>query len=158
MTHPCSPSDDADALSRTFELLAAYGADPRRWPANEAALFSALERDPRFQTARAETRALDEALDVAAGVANTDGLKERILRDFPGRRQVAPFEAAFRFCTQGFGRLAPIGAAIGLSALGFAVGAASAGVSAAENEALYYALDTSIVAIGDEDAFWAEEQ
>ncbi len=155
MTHPRSPSETAQAVSRAIRLLDAYGANPARWPADEAASFEAVKDDPRIRAARKEAAALDAVLSAAPEAACAEALKSRILSRVPeggvGRTLI---DAALRRCTHGFGRLAPIGVAAGLSALGFVIGAAGAGAS--EDDALYYALDTSIVEVADADAFWAE--
>lgn len=158
MTHPRSPSEPADRLARALDFLNAYGADPRRWPADEAGLFDALENDPRFQAARQDAAALDAALRAAPDAVCTEALKTSILNRFPeGTVRQTLIDAAVRRCTHGLGRLAPIAAAAGLSALGFVIGAMSAGVGASEDEALYYALDTSIMEIAEGDAFWADD-
>lgn len=158
MTHRRSPSETADKVTRAIDLMNAYGADPRRWPADEAALFDALESDPRFQAVRQDAAALDAALRSAPDAVCTEALKTSILSRFPeGTVRRTLIDAAVRRCTHGLGRLAPISAAAGLSALGFVIGAMSAGVGASEDEALYYALDTSIIEIAEGDAFWADD-
>jgi hypothetical protein len=156
MTHHRSPSDGAQRLARARALLDAYGADRARWPAGDRALFDALIGDPRFEAARQEAAALDAALGAAPADAAGAALKDAILARFPARpAHGSRLQSIIEASMHGFGRLAPLGAAAGLSALGFAIGLASAGAS--EEDALYYALDTSMIEFAENDSLWAEE-
>lgn len=76
---------------RFDSIVAAYGADPRRWPAVErdAALAFAAEAQPDL----ADARALDALLELApAPRPASDVLTTRVLRDAAGvsRRRFAP--------------------------------------------------------------------
>ena len=54
--------------ARAFEIVAAYGADTRRWPATErAATFAAIAEDQALALPYADARALDALLDEWAG-------------------------------------------------------------------------------------------
>jgi hypothetical protein len=58
---------ERDALARFEALLDAYGAEPRRWPADRrAASESLLARSPEAQALHAAARRLDGLLDAAA--------------------------------------------------------------------------------------------
>lgn len=55
--------------SRFEAIVAAYGADPRRWPEAERADAEAFARLPEAASALAEANALDAVLDEAADAA-----------------------------------------------------------------------------------------
>lgn len=152
-----SQSDEFAQRERARALLAAYGADPARWPGEEAALYESLRDDQAFKAASEDAAALDALLAAAPNESATGELKDRILAAFPATRRgrdllLIPALAWLL----GARRLVPAGAALGLSALGFIMGAASAGSVSAEIDPIYYALDTSILAIEEGSAFWAE--
>lgn len=53
-------------IARLEQVLAAYGADPRRWPAAERdAALALIERSAEARARVAEARRLDRALDAA---------------------------------------------------------------------------------------------
>jgi len=57
-------------LDRFRELLDAYGAEPRRWPANERAMAEALfAQNPRARDLRAKAATIDALLDRTAPLA-----------------------------------------------------------------------------------------
>lgn len=158
MTHQRTPSDGAGGVGRALELLDIYGAERARWPAGEAALFDAAAGDPRFERARQEAAGLDAALCAAPEAEAGEALKDAILARFPRpAAHVRWLEAIIAVSTHGLGRLAPLGAAAGLSALGFVAGFASDGASVQEEDALYYALDTSMIEFAEGDSLWTEE-
>lgn len=85
---------------RLKEILAAYGADPSRWPAGErAAALELLARSPELESDRADAARLDAALDAASAVGDLGltgaALAGRItraaanVRMFPKRRRFA---------------------------------------------------------------------
>lgn len=154
MTHHRSHSDGADALSRALQMLSAYGADPRRWPPGERELFDALADDPQFAERRAEAEALDTLLADSPAEPAPDSLKRKILEEFSEsvvkRRWMSEWTSFFSFAG---GRFTPITAAVALSALGFVIGAAGA----RQDDALYYALDTSIISLTTGDVLWTDE-
>lgn len=140
-------------LMRARALLERYGADRARWPENERALFDKFEGDYRFETFRRQERALDDALDAAKAPAAPSALKDAILAAYaPPPRAGRP---SFSFGGR-LRRLVPAGALAGLSALGFAVGAATASSGAQEYEAVYYS-QTTFAFVDEGDALWAEE-
>ncbi len=49
-------------IDRALEIIAAHGADARRWPADERAAVLALAADPQVAAALAEARDLDAML------------------------------------------------------------------------------------------------
>lgn len=156
MTHHPTPSDDG--VGRALELLDIYGAERARWPAIEATLFDAALGDPRFARARQEAAELDAALRVAPQAQAGEALKDAILAQFQTKAPRGRWlDAIIAVSTRGLGRLAPLAAAAGLSLLGFFAGSASVGVSASEEDALYFALDTSMIEIADGDSLWTEE-
>jgi hypothetical protein len=69
---------------RFEQLLEAYGADPRRWPADERAAAEAFAaQNADAANALREARALDAALDQGRAVPDTTGLAARILAHAP---------------------------------------------------------------------------
>jgi hypothetical protein len=64
---------------RFEQVLDAYGADPRRWPADERAAAKAFAARNVDAAALQEARALDAALDQARDVPDVSGLAGRIL-------------------------------------------------------------------------------
>ncbi|MGQ0532533.1 MAG: hypothetical protein ACT4OF_07560 [Caulobacteraceae bacterium] len=77
---------------RFDHLLEAYGADFRRWPADErgsAAIYAA--QNPDAAAAIAQARTLDETLDLAREAALSADLAARILAKAP-RPQPATFD------------------------------------------------------------------
>lgn len=62
-----APTDD-----RRADLIAAHGADPRRWPAHDRPHW-------RDDAPLAEARALDAALDALPAPAPSDALRRRLL-------------------------------------------------------------------------------
>lgn len=160
---PNSPGSEQGSLDRDKRLararlhLEAYGADRARWPEDAKALFDKFAGDYRFEIAREEAAALDETLALSPAEPAGDALQARILASF---EPIAPHAALFGGLRprKGFGRFVPAGALAGLTALGFAAGAASAGVTVAgaEDEALYYA-EATLAVSSEEDALWAQE-
>ncbi len=60
-------SSERSALARFEALLDAYGAEPRRWPADRRAAAEALlQRSPEAQAMQATARRLDALIDTAA--------------------------------------------------------------------------------------------
>lgn len=156
MTHHPTPSEGG--VGRALELLDIYGAERTRWPADAAALFDAASGDPRFERARREAAELDAALAAAPAAKADAALRDAILSRFPATAARGRWlDAIIAMSTHGLGRLAPLAAAAGLSALGFVAGSASVGVSAGENDALFYALDTSMIEFAEGESLWTEE-
>lgn len=53
-----------ETTARTRDIIAAYGCDPKRWPAHERdAAWALATRDPDLRAALDEARALDAMLD-----------------------------------------------------------------------------------------------
>ncbi len=156
MTPRQLPSERDARLARALIYLEAYGADRARWPAEAAALLDEFAADPGFTAARADAAALDAALVAATAPKAGDALRERIFNSFATRPSGGGFFARLGG-TSRFGRLIPAGALAGLTALGFAAGAATAsvGARAAETDPLYYAQATFLVAYNEEGAIWA---
>lgn len=165
MTPHQSPSDRASSgrdarLARALVYLEAYGAERSRWPADAATLFDEFANDADFAPARDAAAALDLALAAAPAPKAGAALRQRILAAYAARPSGSGLFARLKARSRiGFGRLIPAGALAGLSALGFAAGAATAGVGASASEAdpLYYAQATLVVAFNEEDALWAVE-
>lgn len=72
-------ADDA----RLAAVLAAYGRNPLRWPEADRVRFANLLRKPELlpETLSAEADTLDKMLDMAtaAGIAEPDGARDRLL-------------------------------------------------------------------------------
>lgn len=66
-------------MHRFQELCAAYGADPRRWPASEQALFARCAVTAEGRQALAEAARLDAVLDDWRPVSGDFSGSERIL-------------------------------------------------------------------------------
>lgn len=152
------PSERDARLARALIYIEAYGAERLRWPAEAAALFDEFTADETFSRARADAAALDKTLAAAIAPKAGDALKEKIFNAYATRPAGGGFLAGL-YGRSGLGRLIPAGALAGLTALGFAAGAvtASVGASAVEAETLYYAQATFLVAVDEEDAFWAND-
>lgn len=102
---------------RFEHLLAAYGGDIGRWPAEErasAAIFAAQNADAA--AALKEAEALDRALDQTGGEPDTAALAERILAHAPRAKPWLDRRAALALAAcavfgvvlgYGGGRLAP---------------------------------------------------
>lgn len=72
---------------RLIELIAAYGADPKRWPDNERdAAIAFMDANPKLaQTVMDDAQSLDQILDDGRkDVTNTDFLAARILKAAQG--------------------------------------------------------------------------
>jgi hypothetical protein len=75
---------------RLRRLLAAYGADPGRWPAAEVAPAQArLEISPEAQARQREAQALDARLDRAPAPVLDPALLERVVSQAAGTEQEA---------------------------------------------------------------------
>lgn len=142
-------------LARARQYLEAYGADRARWPEDATALFDKFAGDYRFEMAREEAIALDAALSSSKVEPAGAALEEKILASFEPQRSSSRGGLQARPL---FSRFVPAGALAGLTALGFAAGAASASVTVAtiDDEALYYA-EATLGAATEEDALWAQE-
>ena len=67
-------------LARLAEILDAYGADPRRWPADEHAAVEALiAGSPEAATMREDAAALDMLMDLSTAPAPSPELMARVL-------------------------------------------------------------------------------
>jgi len=75
-------------VDRVRALLAAYGADPERWPAAErAAAERLLADDPALASEFADARAFDSLLDALPAPAPSPALRVR-LKDIPDRARL----------------------------------------------------------------------
>ena len=86
-------------LDRFRELLDAYGAEPRRWPANERTMAEALAaRQPEARDLRAKAAAIDALLDramlLAPPIIDAEALIGRITAR--AQSQVVAFRPARR--------------------------------------------------------------
>lgn len=108
-------------LDRLRSVLAAYGADPGRWPAGDRAL-AALLRDPQLTAIVTDARALDLALARASRPVAPAGAAERLLaRTEPVPPGIVPF--ARPSLTGVRGRLTVLTALAASLALGLYLGA-----------------------------------
>ncbi|WP_419813832.1 hypothetical protein [Glacieibacterium sp.] len=89
MTTPHAPGRDP---ARAAEIIAAYGADPLRWPDEERAdVVSILAADPALRAARKEAARLDHILDAWATGALAGALADD---GQPAHREAAAAAAA----------------------------------------------------------------
>ncbi len=106
-------------LARLRELLDAYGADPRHWPAGERAAAEALiAESAAAATLRDDAAALDMLMDLSAAPAPSPELMARVLaaREPSGWFSVLwPFGPAWQ----------PVSAMAAAAVLGIAIGAAA---------------------------------
>src|SRR6202142_3331296 len=80
-------------LDRFRELLDAYGAEPRRWPAGERAAAEALlAREPEARALRAKAAAIDGLLDRATPLAPPIIDAEILVADITAKPQSMPAE------------------------------------------------------------------
>lgn len=159
MTHRQSPSDGPAPHAEARRALDVYGADPTRWPEGMRPLFDAALGDPAFEAERAAAAALDVALEEARAPQAGAALERAILETYDiAPRAGGGFLSPLGLRGGGLRRFVPAGALAGLSALGFVVGAATAGAgSALADEFLLYSEASLAVAYDEGDPFWAEE-
>ena len=113
---------------RVLAIIAAYGADSRRWPAAERmAALTLMAQVPDLAAALAEARALDDALSaVEVAAAASGALKARILAAVQSKRQ-SPWVRLAQFLGMPNARssqaaLQPLGVLCAASILGLMVG------------------------------------
>lgn len=145
---PSFPERDA-RLARARRMLAAYGADPDRWPPDARALFHRFKDDYRFDAARKEAGLLDDFLGAAPSEAPSEALRMRLL-DLAPERKAARFAPAQWIAA----RLVPAGALAAMSLAGFASGFASAGIDAGGVARAESALSS---AFASNDGVWMED-
>jgi hypothetical protein len=86
-------TEDRAPEMRALDVIASYGADPARWPAEERAAVLALASRPAVAAALADARALDALLDdwaradVAAAPFDAAQLTPRAAPVAPARRR-----------------------------------------------------------------------
>ena len=75
-------------IERFNELIAAYGAEPRRWPgAEREAGLALLARSPEAREAHARARDTDALLDTLALHPTPPQLRRRLLEQAPAARR-----------------------------------------------------------------------
>ncbi len=111
-------------LARLLELLDAYGADPRRWPAGERAAAEALiAESAEAANLREDAAALDMLMDLSAAPAPSPELMVQVLaaREPSGWLSVLwPFGPAWQPATA-MAAAAVLGIAIGIAAPDFVI-------------------------------------
>lgn len=136
---------DRNTRMRALDALAAYGADPGRWPEGDRALFAAFANDYEFSLALEDARALDAALDIAAPTP-PEALSQRILADYDA--VVSRPRPARLFIPRWLTRaVLPAGLFAGLTALGFIAGAATA--TTWQDDLYLYAEDAGLFSDSD---------
>ena len=141
-------------LERFRDLVAAYGADPARWPERERVVaLELLQRSPEARASLEEARDLDYLLELAPTTAVTPELQTRILAAFPGKQPArSRFAGIFAALLPDRPAWVPA-AALALSlALGVGVGAyapALAGLDTSAHDAASIAMSGGF----DDDAF-----
>ena len=145
-------------IERFKHLIAAYGADPARWPARERlAALDLLERSDDARALMEEAVQLDRLLDLSPSTAVTPGLQERVLAALPARASKASPLAGF-LASLLPGRPAWVpAAALAISlALGLGAGVFAPALIGLSGDA---ARDPALVALGggmDDDGLWDE--
>ena len=86
-----------DAMrTRLAEVLAAYGADPARWPLSERdRLLAHVERAPELQALLAEAREVDQVLALARAPEVPAGARARLMAEAARQKpqqNVVPFD------------------------------------------------------------------
>lgn len=148
MTEAPSPSERDARLARARRMLAAYGADPARWPDEARALYERYKDDYRFNAARNDAAEIDALLAASPEEPASEALRMRLLAAAPDRKSARRLHFAFLAS-----RLIPAGALAGLSVAGFVSGLASASLDAG---GLSYA-ETAMISVFDGgDADWTE--
>ena len=113
-------------MDRFRELLDAYGAEPRRWPAQERGMAEALiAASPEARALRAKAAGLDVLLDraqpISPPIIDAEALIGRIAAQDQGRGQVVSLQASRRPAPSRFWlKVASLAAA---AAIGFLLGA-----------------------------------
>ena len=115
-------------LERVEQLIAAYGAEPARWPAGERAEAERLASGADLAAGLEAERALDAALDAYAAEAPSLALRQRILVGAPRPRQTRAWRPSGGFWLSGASLAAAcvVGVVFGVS-----LGGAMAGSEAA---------------------------
>ncbi|HXI86705.1 MAG TPA: hypothetical protein VNH64_04565 [Parvularculaceae bacterium] len=155
------PSSERDLrLQRAKACLDAYGANRARWPEDARALFDKFSGDYRFEILQREAALLDETLGEATPIEAGEVLKERLLAAFnpaPASARVGSF-LRFGVGAPRAARLIPAGALAGLSALGFAIGAATANDAGVENDPAFDTPATFAYPSDTASALWEIDQ
>jgi hypothetical protein len=122
---------------RLHAIIAAYGADSRRWPpAEQDSAMDLLKRSASARTAFAEAVALDSLLDVLPAVQPTADLRTAILAAAPragARPLLARLREALRAMRRESGHVPAIGSLLAAAfLLGIFTGGLLADTTAAE--------------------------
>lgn len=161
MAQRAADSEKGRLLARAKACIAAYGANPARWPADAQGLYALFDGDPDFAEALASAIRLDKVLDFYVAPQMNEAAKARLLQQAPkgpspslrSRHAQRAILAALR------GRLVPAGTLAAACALGFVAGALNAQWGAdAREEALVYAEAAMNAAFQEEDALWATDE
>jgi hypothetical protein len=127
--------------------LQAYGADPKRWPRADAALFAEANADAEIVKIAAAEAALDAALGASRPPATSPHLQALIMERFSSpaaARPAAPSrKPLFRF--------AAAGALAASLLLGVAAGAATA-----QNSTVFDASPSPFLTADESSDFWGE--
>ena len=100
---------------RLQALADAYGADLRRWPADQRAFAESLvAADPAARVLLDEAAALDALLDASPSVAPSADLTARVLRAAPGARAKSRPRRAVWFLGAGWAAAACAGVVAGV--------------------------------------------
>lgn len=137
------------AIERLEAIVAAYGADPARWPAAEReAAASLLARSEAARALTEHAAALDAALDTVPPLSPTPALRAAVLAAAPRHAPssfLARLREGWRAARDEFGNVPAMGSLLAASlVLGVLAGGILAGTPAAESDpdlmqlALYY--------------------
>ena len=144
-------------LERFKDLVAAYGADPARWPERERlAALDLLQRSADARSVMEEARAIDRLLDLSPTTSVSSDLQTRILAALPqGGSSGSGITAFLASLLPGRPAWVPA-AAFALSlALGIGAGAYAptlAGLEIGGRDAALIAMSGGF----DDDDFWAQ--
>ena len=102
-------------IERLQALAEAYGADLRRWPADQRAFAESLvAADPAARVLLDDAAALDALLDASPSVAPSADLTARVLRAAPGARAKSRPRRAVWFLGAGWAAAACAGVVAGV--------------------------------------------
>ncbi len=132
-------STERETLARFEALLDAYGAEPRRWPADRRAAAEALlKRSPEAQALHASARRLDSLIDAARAEPVPAHLVGRVIAAAPQPRARGGWFGGILKPVAGIAFAAVLGLALGTFVSPFDTGSAETADA-----------DTVSIAIGD---------
>lgn len=145
-------------LERFKDLVAAYGADPARWPERErVAALDLLERIPEARRLMEEASAIDRLLDLSPTTAVTPELQARILAQLHARTGVRSGIAGFLAALlPGRPAWVPAAALMASLALGLGVGTFAPSIAGLDGDSAHDAALLAMTGADFDDGAWDE--